>query len=109
MRIPQEPVARTYSRISPTNNVKLIFQFFYQKFCSSSSSLMLVSPHQPTGTAAQFFDPNRTVYAVILVIDRQSLPAIESDLDKSHISLREPEIVDLLVLTHKVGSVDPKR
>lgn len=52
---------------------------------------------------------DRTVYAVILVIDRQGLLTIESDLDKSHIPLRQPETVYLLVLTHKVGAVYPER
>src|ERR1700723_1814441 len=48
------------------------------------------------------------VYVVILVVDRQGLLAIESDIDKSHISLRQPETVDLLVLTHKIGAFYPE-
>jgi len=52
---------------------------------------------------------DRTIHAVVLVIDRQGLLAIESDLDKRHISLRKPETADLLVLTYKVGSLYPER
>jgi hypothetical protein len=44
-----------------------------------------------------------------LVIDRQGLLAVESNLDKRYIPLWKPETVDLLVLTHKVGSVYPER
>lgn len=43
------------------------------------------------------------------MIDRQGLLAIESDVDKSHISLWQPETVDFLILTHKIGPFYPER
>jgi len=44
-----------------------------------------------------------------VVIDGQNFLAIKSNVDKSHISFRKPEIADLLVLAHKVCSLNPER
>src|SRR5262245_56915928 len=49
-----------------------------------------------------------SVYHVVLVRDSQDLLAIEPDLNKSLISLWKPKVPDLLVLTHKVGALDPE-
>ena len=44
-----------------------------------------------------------------MVINGQNLLAIKSNINKCHISLRKPEVVDFLVLAHKVCPLDPER
>jgi hypothetical protein len=44
-----------------------------------------------------------------VVINRQNLLAIKPNVNECHISLRKPEVVDFLVLAHKVCPLDPER
>src|SRR6266436_5885680 len=46
---------------------------------------------------------------IILVVDCQNFLSIHADLHNGLVSLRKPETADLLVLTHEVGTLDPKR
>src|ERR1700745_3222469 len=43
------------------------------------------------------------------MINFQNLLAIQPNADKGHVSLLKPETADLLVLTHKVCSLNPER
>src|SRR5208283_4280215 len=48
------------------------------------------------------------IYDVILVVDGQDLLAVQPNLHKRLVSLRQPESTNLLVLPHEVGSLDPE-
>src|SRR5277367_6147201 len=52
---------------------------------------------------------NRMIYDVIPAVDSQKLRTVESHVDQSLILLREPESVDLTVLTHIIFACDPER
>jgi hypothetical protein len=49
------------------------------------------------------------IHDIILVFNIQNIRAVEPDMDKRLILPGKPESVDLLVLTHKVSSFNPKR
>src|ERR1700722_13638661 len=51
---------------------------------------------------------DRQIHPVVVVVNRQNLLAIESNVDKCHISLRKPKAVGLLVLAHKLCPLDPE-
>src|SRR5271165_3225106 len=51
----------------------------------------------------------RSFYHIILVVNGQDLPSIHSNLHRSFIPLWQPEFADLLVLPHKVSSINPER
>src|ERR1700756_4103933 len=125
MQIAQEPVAQAFFQIPTTDEARPILQTLLSKLQLRFQVSRKSYPRTTTVTSQQNgistkealkslppLDPvvsDRTIHAVVMVIDRESLLAIQANLDKRHIPLWKPETADLLVLTHKIGSVDPER